>query len=121
MPQDGFGLPPPETLRARTTLPHLSLMPDGIVRRVDSSRRESSTVPEVTASRDHLIPLSPEGGSDPEVVRQRLGHHNAAFFLTKYVKAMLRARRKDAGIMYGLAAQIVEPTALAGASSGHQR
>ena len=63
--------------------------------------------------------LSLEGGSDPEVVRQRLGHHNAAFFLTKYAKAMHRAREKDAGIMDGLAARIV-PKASTGTNGGHQ-
>lgn len=36
---------------------------------------------------------------DPEVVRQRLGHHSAAFFLEHYAKPMHTARVRDAAIM----------------------
>jgi integrase len=62
--------------------------------------------------------LALEGGSDPEVVRQRLGHHNAAFFLTKYAKAMHRAREQDAGIMDRLAARLV--TGSTGTDGAHR-
>jgi integrase len=60
-----------------------------------------------------------ESGIDPETVRQRLGHHNAAFFLTKYAKAMHRAREKDAGIMGGLASRMTE-TASTGTNGAHR-
>jgi integrase len=58
-------------------------------------------------------------GADPEAVRQRAGHHSAAFFLERYAKAMHRAREKDAGIIGALVGQV--PVAHSGTKSGHQR
>ncbi|MDO8847880.1 MAG: site-specific integrase [Coriobacteriia bacterium] len=51
--------------------------------------------------------LALEAGIDPETVRQRLGHHSAAFFLERYAKPMRKAQERDAGIMGALVAGVV--------------
>lgn len=56
-------------------------------------------------------------GADPETVRQRAGHHSAAFFLERYARAMHHARERDAGIMNGLAGRVSVQT---GTKLGHQ-
>lgn len=62
--------------------------------------------------------LSLAAGTDPEVVRRRLGHHSAAFFLERYAKAMHEARERDAGIMGALVSRV--PTRSMGTNDGHQ-
>ncbi len=53
--------------------------------------------------------LALAAGVDPEVVRQRLGHHSAAFFLERYAKAMHKAQKRDAGIMGKFASRAAVP------------
>jgi len=53
--------------------------------------------------------LALAAGIDPEVVRQRLGHHSAAFFLERYAKAMHTAQKRDAGIMGKFASRTPVP------------
>jgi integrase len=61
--------------------------------------------------------LSLASGTDAEVVRQRLGHKDAAFFLKYYARPMRAAEERDAGIMNGIAARVPTQT---GTKSGHQ-
>lgn len=59
--------------------------------------------------------LSLAAGVDPEVVRSRLGHHSAAFFLERYARPMRTAQRRDAAIMGTLVERAVSGASRGGA------